>query len=31
MKESHRLEDEYNFEFLTMKAKYDEHDLEEAV
>ena len=25
------LKDEYNFEFLTMKAKYDEHDLEEAL
>ncbi len=25
------LKDEYNFEFLTMKARYDEHDLEEAL
>ena len=25
------LKDPYNFEFLTMKAKYDEHDLEEAL
>jgi predicted nuclease of restriction endonuclease-like (RecB) superfamily len=25
------LKDEYNFEFLTMKAKYDEHDLEEVL
>lgn len=25
------LKDEYNFEFLAMKAKYDEHDLEEAL
>ena len=25
------LKDEYNFEFLTMKVKYDEHDLEEAL
>ena len=25
------LKDEYNFEFLTMKDKYDEHDLEEAL
>jgi predicted nuclease of restriction endonuclease-like (RecB) superfamily len=25
------LKDEYNFEFLTMKAKYDERDLEEAL
>ena len=22
---------EYNFEFLTMKARYDEHDLEDAL
>ena len=25
------LKDPYNFEFLTMKPKYDEHDLEEAL
>lgn len=25
------LKDKYNFEFLTMKPKYDEHDLEEAL
>ena len=25
------LKDPYNFEFLTMKTKYDEHDLEEAL
>ena len=25
------LKDEYNFEFLTMKARYDEHDLEDAL
>jgi predicted nuclease of restriction endonuclease-like (RecB) superfamily len=25
------LKDEYNLEFLTMKARYDEHDLEEAL
>ena len=25
------LKDEYNFEFLTMNARYDEHDLEEAL
>ena len=25
------LKDEYNFEFLTMKARYDEYDLEEAL
>ena len=25
------LKDEYNFEFLTMKARFDEHDLEEAL
>ena len=25
------LKDEYNFEFLTMKARYDERDLEEAL
>ncbi len=25
------LKDEYNFEFLAMKARYDEHDLEEAL
>lgn len=25
------LKEQYNFEFLTMKARYDEHDLEEAL
>ena len=25
------LKDPYNFEFLSMKAKYDEHDLEDAL
>ena len=25
------MKDEYNFEFLTMKARYDEHDLEDAL
>ena len=25
------LKDKYNFEFLSMKARYDEHDLEEAL